>query len=88
MTSLPLYPGVRRRQGLGTYLLKEAEAFANENGVPVILTSAGDWNVDFFKRTAICSEASSKTFLKDTTATSFTKRFEHLFGICRIGKCP
>ena len=39
-----------RRQGLGTYLLKETEDFAKENGVSVIRTSAGDWNVDFFKK--------------------------------------
>ena len=39
-----------RRQGLGTYLLKEAEEFAKENGAPMILTSAGDWNVVFFKK--------------------------------------
>jgi len=39
-----------RRQGLGTYCLKEAEEFAKENGASVILTSAGDWNVNFFKK--------------------------------------
>ena len=39
-----------RRQGLGTYLLKEVEKLAKENGASMILTSAGDWNVDFFKR--------------------------------------
>ena len=39
-----------RRQGLGTHLLKEAEAFAKENGASMILTSAGDWNVGFFKK--------------------------------------
>ncbi len=39
-----------RRQGLGTRLLREAEAFAKENGAPMALTSAGDWNVDFFKK--------------------------------------
>ena len=39
-----------RRQGLGTYLLKEAEEFAKENDAPVIMTNAGDWNVDFFKK--------------------------------------
>ena len=39
-----------RLQGLGTFLLKEAEEFTKENGVSVILTSAGDWNVDFFKK--------------------------------------
>ena len=39
-----------RRQGLGTYLLQEAEKLASENGAPMILTSAGDWNVEFFKK--------------------------------------
>ena len=39
-----------RLQGLGSYLLKEAEEFAKENGALMILTNAGDWNVDFFKK--------------------------------------
>ena len=39
-----------RLQGLGTYLLKEAEEFAKENGASMILTNAGDWNVAFFKK--------------------------------------
>ena len=39
-----------RRQGLGTYLLKEAEKLAKENGASMILTNAGDWNVDFFRK--------------------------------------
>ena len=39
-----------RYQGLGTYLLKEVEDFAKKNGASVIVTSAGDWNVDFFKK--------------------------------------
>ena len=39
-----------RRQGLGTYLLKEVEKLAKENGASMILTNAGDWNVDFFKK--------------------------------------
>ena len=37
-----------RQQGLGTALLKAAEDFSKENGASMILTSAGDWNVDFF----------------------------------------
>ena len=39
-----------RRRGLGTYLLKQAEDFAKKNGASMVLTSAGDWNVDFFKK--------------------------------------
>ena len=39
-----------RRQGLGTYLLQEAEKLAKENDAPMILTTAGDWNVGFFKK--------------------------------------
>ena len=39
-----------RHQGLGTYLLKEAEKFAKENGASMVFTNAGDWNVGFFKK--------------------------------------
>ena len=39
-----------RCQGLGSYLLKEAEQFAKKNCASLIMTSAGDWNVDFFKK--------------------------------------
>ena len=39
-----------RLQGLGTYLLKEAERFAKENGASMVFTNAGDWNVDFFQK--------------------------------------
>ena len=39
-----------RRQGLGTYLLKEAEKLAKENDAAMILTTAGDWNVGFFQK--------------------------------------
>jgi GNAT superfamily N-acetyltransferase len=39
-----------RRQGLGSFLLRKAEEFAKENGASMVLTNAGDWNVDFFKK--------------------------------------
>ena len=39
-----------RRQGLGTALLKATEDFTRENGAHIVLTNAGDWNVDFFKK--------------------------------------
>ena len=39
-----------RYQGLGTYLLEEAEKFAKENGASMVMTNAGDWNVGFFKK--------------------------------------
>ena len=39
-----------RRQGLGTYFLREAEKLAKENGASMILTNAGDWNIGFFTK--------------------------------------
>ena len=39
-----------RLKGLGTYLLKEAEEFAKENGASMVITNAGDWNVGFFQK--------------------------------------
>ena len=39
-----------RHQGLGTSLLKAVEDFTRENGASMILTNAGDWNVEFFKK--------------------------------------
>ena len=39
-----------RYQGLGTYFLREVEKLVKENGAPLILTSAGDWNVGFFRK--------------------------------------
>ena len=39
-----------RRQGLGTYFMQEVEKLAKENGASMILTNAGDWNVEFFKK--------------------------------------
>ena len=39
-----------RRQGLGTYLMQEVEKLAKGNDAPVVLTSAGDWNIGFFKK--------------------------------------
>ena len=39
-----------RRQGSGTYLMKKVEEAAKENGAEMVLTTAGDWNVGFFKK--------------------------------------
>ena len=39
-----------RHQGLGRYLLKLTEEFVKENGASMVLTNAGDWNVEFFKK--------------------------------------
>ena len=39
-----------RLQGLGTHLLKEVETLAKENGASMVLTTAGDWNVGFFRK--------------------------------------
>ncbi len=39
-----------RNKGVGSFLLKEVEKLAKENGASMIMTSAGDWNVDFFRK--------------------------------------
>ena len=39
-----------RYQGLETYFLQEVEKLAKKCGTSMILTNAGDWNVDFFKK--------------------------------------
>ena len=39
-----------RHQGLGTFLLQEAEKLAKKNRASMMLTNAGDWNVGFFKK--------------------------------------
>ena len=39
-----------RGKGIGTYLLKEAEKYAKENGVSMVFTNAGDWNLGFFQK--------------------------------------
>ena len=39
-----------RHQGLGTYFLQEVEKLAKANDTHMILTTAGDWNVEFFKK--------------------------------------
>lgn len=37
-------------RGLSSDILKEAEKFAKENDASVMLTSAGNWNIDFIKK--------------------------------------
>ena len=49
-----------RCQGLGTYLLQEVEKLSKENDAPVVLTSAGDWNIGFFKKNGYLSRGELK----------------------------
>ena len=65
-----------RRQGLGTYLLKEAEKFAKENDVSMILTNAGDWNVGFFKKNGYLIRGELKDVPQGHSCYELYKKYE------------
>ena len=64
-----------RRQGLGTYLLQEAEKLAKENGASMLLTNAGDWNVDFFKKNGYLLRGELKDVPKGHNCYELFKKF-------------
>ena len=64
-----------RRQGLGTYLLQEAEKLAKGNNASVVLTSAGDWNVDFFKKNGYLVRGELKDVPKGHNCYELFKKF-------------
>ena len=64
-----------RRQGLGTYLLQEAEKLAKGNNASVVLTSAGDWNVDFFKKNGYLVRGELKDVPKGHDCYELYKKF-------------
>jgi len=64
-----------RHHGMGSYLLKEAEDFAKENGAAMILTSAGDWNVDFFKKNGYLVRGELKDVPKGHNCYELFKKF-------------
>ena len=65
-----------RHRGLGTYLLREAEELAKENGAPMVLTSAGDWNVGFFKKNGYLFRGELKNVPKGHDCYELYKTFE------------
>ena len=64
-----------QRQGLGTYLLQEAEKLAKGNNASVVLTSAGDWNVDFFKKNGYLVRGELKDVPKGHDCYELYKKF-------------
>ncbi len=64
-----------RRQGLGTYLLQEVEKYAKENGASMILTNAGDWNIDFFKKNGYLVRGELKDVPKGHNCYELFKKF-------------
>ncbi|MBQ7671076.1 MAG: GNAT family N-acetyltransferase [Clostridia bacterium] len=65
-----------RHQGLGTYLLEEAEKFAKENGASMVMTNAGDWNVGFFKKNGYLLRGELKDVPKGHDCYELYKKFE------------
>ena len=64
-----------RYKGLGTYLLQEVAKLAKENGAPMILTNAGDWNVDFFKKNGYLVRGELKDVPKGHNCYELFKKF-------------
>ena len=64
-----------RRQGLGTYFMQEVEKLAKENGASMILTNAGDWNVDFFKKNGYLVRGELKDVPKGHNCYELFKKF-------------
>ena len=64
-----------RFHGLGTYLLKEAEKFAKENGASMVMTNAGDWNVAFFKKNGYLLRGELKDVPKGHNCYELFKKF-------------
>ena len=64
-----------RHQGLGTCLLKLTEEFAKKNGAAMILTNAGDWNVNFFKKNGYLVRGELKDVPKGHNCYELFKKF-------------
>ena len=62
-----------RHQGLGTVLLREVEKFAKERGTSMILTCAGDWNIDFFTKNGYLLRGELKDVPKGHTCYELCK---------------
>lgn len=62
-----------RRQGLGTYLIREVEREAKKNGARMMLTYAGDWNVEFFKKNGYTLRGELKDFPRGHTSYELKK---------------
>ena len=64
-----------RFKGLGTFFLQEVEKMAKENAASMILTNAGDWNVDFFKKNGYLVRGELKDVPKGHNCYELFKKF-------------
>ena len=64
-----------RMQGLGTYLLREAERCAKENGAYVLTSYCCDWVSDFFFKNGFTVRGTLEDYPKGHTAYEIEKRF-------------
>ena len=63
-----------RNRGLGSFLLREFENEAIKNGAYNVFSSAGDWNVDFFRKNGFAIHGELEDYPKGHSAYELGKR--------------
>ena len=65
-----------RKNGLGSYLLYEAEREAKENGAYIMFANAGDWNAGFFLKNGFAVKGELEDYPKGHHAYEMEKRLD------------
>ena len=64
-----------RKQGLGSYLLREVEEEAKKYGTYIMLSEAGDWNEGFFRKNGYAIRGTLDNYPREHKCYELEKRF-------------